>query len=146
MKEVLGPNNQERWCQRVRQGEMRDEAHEMQSEFFYARYDQFRGREERAEAKQRRTEVYAFCVRSLLCRNYWLPGPATDHTVTRRITNVCASITPVWLPPLFFCVITFLPLHRNEGDNKWIYCPPLYRKLEAKEKEEQEQEQERKIQ
>lgn len=149
MDQVIGLDSQEsrrsiREHKRVRPGEVREEAHETQSEFLYARYDEFRRRDERAEAKQRKTEFYAFCVLSLTCLNYWLPGSACDHTMTHWITNACASSTPIWFTLLFFWAMTFLPLHRDDWDSRWVYCPPLYRKLEAKEKEERERE--RKIQ
>ncbi|AOJ08426.1 hypothetical protein [Burkholderia mayonis] len=115
----------------VRPSELLREAHETQSDFLLKLYNDYDRRDQRAKVDQRKMQSYAFCALFFTASNYLLPPSVSDHALTHWISAYCASSAPIWTALIVFAMLVFMPLHFDEWDSKWIYCPPLHRKLEA---------------
>ncbi|HDR9128373.1 TPA: hypothetical protein QDB31_005468 [Burkholderia vietnamiensis] len=137
-KQQVVPKRRENDC--VRPWELRHEAHATQSEFLLGLYDDYRRQEQRDETNQRKTQFYAFCALFFTGLNYWVPGNMGDHTVTHWIEAYCLTSAPIWIALVTFASLMFVPFHIDNFDSKWVYCPPLHRRLEAKAQEEREKE------
>lgn len=132
------PRQREHNC--VRPGELKLEAHETHSDFLMGVYSEYRRPRKHAESQGRKTAFYAFCALVFMAFNYWLPGASGELTVTRWFAPEFMTAWQIWFGFTVFAVLAFAPLHVDDWGKQWIYCPPLYRKLEAKDEEEREKE------
>ncbi|MDM8359660.1 hypothetical protein [Pandoraea communis] len=144
---AIGANNQHssltpRETDCVRPGELREAAHLERSDFMLKLYDAFHRREDRKKIDQRKSQFYAFCALFFTALNYWLPGAASDHTVTTWVDLYCSSNTPVVSALLLFAALVLAPLYINGAEERWVYCPPLHLKLEAIDKAQRLKDQE----
>lgn len=119
--------------------ELEIEAHETQSDFLIRLCERDSQREERKDAQARKTQAYAFAALVFLLLNYWSTGTEACHTATCWSADHFGSSVPVWLAFCLFVWIVLARLHR-EWEPRWIFHPPLYRKLEKKEEEQRRQE------
>ena len=121
--------------------ELELEAHETQSDFLIRLCERDRQREERMDAQARKTQAYAFAALVFLLLNYWSTGTEACHTATCWSADHFGSSVPVWLAICLFAC-TVLPRLHKQWEPRWIFHPPLYRKLRKKEEEQRRQERE----
>lgn len=126
----------------VRPNELELEAHETQSDFLIRLYESDSRREARERAQTRKTQLYALCALVFMLLNYWITGAAVCHTVTCWTVDYFGSNVPIWLGFTLFAILAFGPLHTNDWDRRWIFHPPLYRKLEHEDEERRKRQQE----
>ncbi|MGG1944690.1 hypothetical protein AB1286_07765 [Trinickia sp. NRRL B-1857] len=127
---------------RVRPAELLDEAHEKESKFLMDRYEQYERDERESEIALREMQAYSFCSLTFILLNYLLPENHSNHTLTNWVVNYCGTSSPVWMTIGVLGWLVVLPVHQDDFSKKWIYCPPLYKKLEAAEEERRKIEQE----
>lgn len=127
----------------MRPHQLLDDAHEKESKFLLDIYKEYEERKQESEAAIREIQTYSFLALIFATTNFWLPGSASGHTLTRWICDFCDGSSVTWcaIAGLFWMVVT--PTHKDEVGEKWIYCPPLYRKLEAEDEAHRKKEQDR---
>ncbi|PQV44255.1 hypothetical protein [Paraburkholderia sp. BL21I4N1] len=135
-------NRQRRQHNCVRPTELLREAHEKESKFLMDRYAEYECGEQEGRVAQREVQVYAFCALIFVACNYFLPGSYSNHTISNWAVGYCGASFPVWVTIGIFCWFVVLPVHQDDLNKKWIYCPPLYEKLEAEEEQHRKTEQE----
>lgn len=118
---------------RVTLKEILDAAHEGENTFLMDLYKEYDATRRRADADLRELQKYAFCALVSLIFNYWLLGVNSDHAITHWVVEYYASSLPVWMAIGFLLWLVLLPVHHYDSEGQWIYCPPLYQKLEAEE-------------
>lgn len=118
---------------RVTPKEILDAAHEEENAFLMDLYKDYNRARSQSDADLREVQRYAFCAVVFLICNYWFLGSNRDHAITYWIADYCASSSPVWIAIALLLWLVVLPVHQNDFGTQWIYCPPLYRKLEAEE-------------
>lgn len=129
---------QVRWTRRtdcVRPWEIREEAHETQSEFLIGIYDRYQQERAAQDAELYRIQLYAFSALVLASLNFYWSGIGDAISIVGWVEEQWSS-TPVWLGLSVFFVLMVAPLHRNASDSEWIYCPILHRRLEKESKDE----------
>ncbi|MDR6388429.1 hypothetical protein [Paraburkholderia phenoliruptrix] len=126
----------------VRPTELLREAHAKESKFLIDRYEEYERSEQESRAAQREIQVYAFCALIFLAFNSFLPGSYSNHTITNWVVSYCGASFPVWIAIGIFCWLVVLPVHQDDTNKRWLYCPPLYEKLEAEEEQRRKAEQE----
>lgn len=141
----FGPNEpsfpKQRPLHYVSARELELEAHETQSDFLIRLCERDSQREERKDAEARKTQTYAFAALVFLLLNYWSTGTEACHTATCWSADRFGSSVFVWWAISLFVWIVLAPLHK-EWKPRWIFHPPLYRKLRKQEDEERRQERE----
>jgi len=126
----------------VRPGELQLEAHETQSDFLIRLYEFNSRHEDRGRLQTRKTQLYALCALVFLLLNYWITGAGVCHSATCWAVDHFGSNLPVWLGFALFAMLVFGPLHTDDWERRWIFHPPLYRKLEQKDEEWRKKERE----
>jgi hypothetical protein len=113
--------------------ELRREAHEKKDSYLLTLYANYEDRWNRNMKSMFKHALYAFYTLIMVLTNYFLFTQSDAQTVLRKIAEYVNSPTYIWWIAIPLVGMTYFRIFRSESP-VWIYCPTLYRELEARDK------------